>query len=433
MLDQADYDTHFMFHQTANDDTQGHIPCMGVSSTGKTAVICGDGDGTYSFFYWEEGTLIVKPIAISGMEVVDPDGQTGCFGYLMYIDEDDIRVVVDMDVAGSIRPALFQTTNKGDTWVNLGDMCGDLTGAWQVFVPNNILRIPENETFALHYVRTDSVDTGAMLVRSKLAAWGNIQSIPGHAPTAATDMNYNSTGLFHYKSTNGNLTKSGNNVTVFVDLFGIRNGTAVNNPQWNGSDLVSFVSASSQRITMGTPASLVNKTSFTYIIVGEFSAAFTCICFSLNSDTDEYMEIRVVGTGQVYVRSFHGAGAASCVVMSQDTVVGNGRHVIGVEADGRASWKITIDGKLQHFQTNLTGASSFALWGQIGKGPAFVTANVVNTAFIDLSSGDAYTSGAVAEMLMYSGVMPLVEYHSRMKKLCDDHSVTYQNQFKLPA
>lgn len=89
---------------------------------------------------------------------------------------------------------------------------------------------------------------------------------------------------------------------------------------------------------------------------------------------------------------------------------------------------------ISHQDLQVTGADTIEEWECIGKGPSHMTsaANVVTIGGIDRNT-DTYTNLVLYEMVLWSGVMPFAERKAREKKLCDDHGITFINQFQVPS
>lgn len=431
--------TNYQYHATTSANVQGRHPVAGLSHTGRFYAICGneDGDGGFVFIYYDESGVVVKDISIPNLEARALDDPTNSFYSIMPYALNDIRVVVYITSGGFTRPHLFKTTDLGDSWTDLGDMCPEVADVdLRSLLPNNIMDIPVNTNFAIYFSRADAVDTGMRRLIYKTAAFNALQPITIAAVTPAVSMNYNSTGLFHYKCHSAGLTKTGNNVTALIDQFAVRNATCANNPQWNGSDAVTFLAASSQKATPASPANLVNKNALTFMCVCKFISGVSShlLTFTNTANTTSFIQLRTAvanlhGThpATAFVGIDKDASSEAVTVFGQDDIGDGEDHLITFVLDGRARTDIFIDGKRQFQEVSLT-TPTIGEWDNIGKGPAFLTAfpaNTVSIAARDRSTDD-YTDLTFKEMLLYNGVLPEEERKSREKKLCDDYGITYR-------
>lgn len=432
---------NFLIYSTGDIDDQCKPLICGQSSTGIFCAIHQESQftGNYLFLYETAPDVFAqKQINIGNMTSWGATSPTSNFNYLSIFSATDIRVLVDLTIDGVQVQHWFQTTNMGDSWENLGNVrpAGE-TRAVRMLIPNNVMEIPDDTNFPVYFSYVDSVYTDGRGLVCRVAAWGTPQAIPEVSVTPAVSMNYNSTGLFHYKCDSANLVKSGNNVTSMTDLFLLRNCACANNPQWNGSNAVAFLAASSQKGTPSTPSTLINKTSLTFIFVGPFVAASHVLSFTNTANTNSYLSFRLFAAN-----TFGTHPATAGIQMDKSTTVdaisvygqddiSSGDHVIAWVLDGRAVPEIFIDGKKQYFQGN--NADVIAEWESFGKGPAHLTtaANTVTIAGRDRSTDD-YFNTTVKEMVLFSAVMPTVELQSRIKKLCDDYGITYQHQYQTP-
>lgn len=437
LLTGAILQANFMYHETDDIDVQGRDQISGVSADGDFYGIQGsaDGDGTYLFIYYDDaGEVVKKALTIPDLQDNAVDVDVNPFKAIMAFSRTDIRCIAYKTIGGFDRPHLIKTTDLGDTWEDLGDMCPEVTGrSLRALLPNNIMEIPSSVIFPVYFSYDDAVYTEGRGLICKLASWGSIQAIPGVTVAPAAALNYNNTGLFDYEFIDATLTRSGNDITEVTDNFGIRNATGVNNPQWNGSDTVALVAASSQAFTVGTPASIVNKDSFTFIAVikGQDVMNFL-LTMSLNTADNQYFQIAVGVTGQVAVRVTT-ASTGTSIVTAADLLDDDEFHVVAVTLDGRARLDIYIDGKRQYFETTLTGANSVAHWEQIGLSGLEVGANVVNIGRRDLLTTDSYSTGELKRTTLFDGVMPQSELDSRIKLLCDTYGITYIDHYQVPS
>lgn len=414
------------YFEADTETTNGGFPCAGMSSDGLRCVIVRGSDGTLansSFMYYSGGAWQTKAFSI-------PDHADGpifqAAEYLMVFSHQDIRVVVWRDTTFK-KPYLFQTTDLGDTWTQILDFGAGINADLGLSLPNNIMEIPLNENFEIQLYELGVVGTEKCY--RKVAAWNNIQSIPAVSVTAASSMNWNSTGLFHYRMTNGDITKTGNNISAATDLFGIRNATGVNSPQWDGSAFAAFLVASSRSFTVGTPASLVTQNACTFICVGKFTAGLVAYLFnlSLTSVNNKAFSFKVETTGVPSIQVFD---TTAFQVKGQDNVADGNAHCLAFTLDGRANPRIWVNGKAQYFEITIAAAS--ALWQKVGKGPSTISGlTTANIARIDFST-DIFSTWSLGEMAFFSDVLPDEEILARCKMLCTNYGITFQTEYAVP-
>ena len=416
------------YFESAAETTNGGFPCAGMSADGLRCVLVRGSDGTLansSFMYYSGGWQS-KPFGVHVPNLFDGPLH-GVGEYLMVFSETDIRVVVWIDDGTYKKPHLYQTTDLGDTWNDILDFGAGINASLGLSLPVNIMDISPNENFEIQLSEWSIND--AAIIHRKVSAWNTIQAIPAVNVTAATSMNWNSTGLFHYRMRNGEITKSGHSISAATDQFGIRNATTSGgSPQWDGGNFASFVAASSMSMVVGTPASLVNQNPCTFICVGKFTEGCVILNFSQSSVNNKALSFKVEGDGVVSYQIFN---ATAFQVRGQDNVMDGNPHVIVITLDGRANPHIWVDGKKQYFETALPGAS--ALWtSSMGKGPSAISGlNVVNIARIDFTT-DIYSTFSLGEMAFFSDVLPTEEILARCKMLCTDYGITFQTEYAVP-
>lgn len=431
LLTDTILEANYMYHSMdGNGDIQGYQPRVAISPIGNVFTIIRDADGTdnFSFKYFRNGAWTTKDLTIANIGYFPVP-----FPYIIAFSDYDIKMVVRIDEGTYYRPHLFQTRNLGDSWEDLGDMCPEMTsGDVNVLIPNNLTDIPKNVNFPLVFTSRDATDTEWCNVTYKLGALGTVQTLTTETVTGAAIANYNSQGRWHYKATDANITRSGNNVTGLTDIFGLNNATGVNNPQWSGTNYISFLQASQNRFTIP----LVSLDAFTYIVVARFvsSVGYILVSFTDNTVTNKVLEFIVSGSdGKVYYRNVNPSTAD---IRSQDTVNDSAIHVLAITVPGRAGVtpNIWIDGRLQYFEyPTITDAATLTIWRNLGRGPSTVSATVCRMGMRDLSTGDFFSSGDFFEDAMFTGVLPKSVLKSYVKQLCDDYSVTYRGEYEIPS
>lgn len=424
-------EANFMYHSMdGNGDIQGYQPRVAISPIGNVFTIIRDADGTdnFSFKYFRNGSWTTKDLTIANIGYFPVP-----FPYIIAFSDYDIKIVVRIDEGTFYRPHLFQTRNLGDSWEDLGDMCPEYTtGDVNVLIPNNLTDIPRNTNFPLIFTSRDSVDTEWCNVVYKVGALGTVQSMAAESVTGAAIANYNSQGRWHYEAVDASITRSGNNVSAMTDLFGLNNATGVNNPQWSGTNYISFLQATQNRFTIP----LVSLDGYTYIVVARFvtSVGYVLLHFSDNTVANKYTELLVSGSdGKVYYRIIN---TTTADIRSQETVNDSAIHVLAFTIPGRAGVtpNIWIDGRLQYFEyPTITDASSLTIWRNIGRGPNTIPATVCRMGMRDLSAGDFFSSGDFFEDACFTGVLPKDVLKSYIKGLCDKFSVTYRGEYEIPS
>jgi hypothetical protein len=443
LLTDAILQANFMFHQTDDVETQGRLPASGLSANGFFASIVGNVsfDGSYVFKYYSGGVVQSKPVSIAGLhDVGDQNQQAGAIDYMMIFSQNEIIIKANIDDGTYVRSHFFKTTNLGDSWNNLGDVFPDIANTtYGVRLPNNIMQISENENFMISAFSNDS--SGNQFYHAKVAAWGNIQPIPGVTPTAATDFNPRSLGLWHYERNDANIVRSGNDVSQLTDKLGLRNAAGVNNPQWVSPDAVT-TNGTNSSFTIANVAAIAACTAFTYIVVARrvvgssnnFLLSLTdntssnaqivfTIGFSTNTNKPN-ITFTIPATGVI-----NGSN-----VIGQDDIADGNYHVFAFRGDGDRSYKINTDGKLQFFESGgLDSADPIEVWQQVGKAPVSITTvNAANIGRRDLTT-DTFLPSDIKEDMFYSDVLTDEEVESITYALCVKYGITYQNQFSVPA
>lgn len=421
--------TNAKYFESSGSTVNGGFPNAGMSSEGLRCIAVRGSDGTLAnarFIYFLGGVWVSKALSIPSI-AAGPQGGMG--EYMMVFNEGDIKTVFWITDGTYYKPYLFQTTDLGDTWTNIFDFGhSGISANLGLALPNNIMEIPENENFEIQLIEVGTATTTRTW--RKIAAWGTIQSIPGDDPTPAASMNYNSLGLFHYRANDGDMVRTGNNVTTWTDLFGIHNATGINNPQWDGVSGINFTAASSHAFAIQTPSTLVNKTTLTFFAVIKVTLGNLFLIYNHTQSTGsgKIWGFRVETTG---LFSLQFTDTTSYFVTSQDTVADGTPHVVAATVDNRGAVHLWVDGRKQFFSTGLAAGS--ALWAQMGKGPAAITGiNVANIARTDNSVTDTYSTGTIYQQALFSDVLPQDEIDARNKKLCNDYGITYLSSYEIP-
>lgn len=436
VMDEADLIANYIGYGHS-DSAQGFDPTWGVTPDGKLYGIQGNSteDG-YVFIYWNGSAWADRPVDIPNLWTI-PDYETyqwNIFRYLFAYSETDIQVIVDVNYgAGEVRQKWFRTANEGLTWEDFGFVAPDdiASDIGRVLYPANFHEIPENRNFAIWFSAAGDVPNFNALY-GKIAAKGTVQSIPGLTITPASSMSRGTGNLFHYKCIDGQMTRSGNNVTALTDQFALRSAFGTNNPQWNGSDAIDL-NGTNNYFSINV-SGLTALTQF--VLMGVFKIAFQTrgivLCLSKNSTTD-YVEYSLCDSGPGYNVNVQNRSTANGVgwIHGQDRCDDGNYHVVAFVTDGQSKHDIYVDGKLQYLDRN--SIATLGKYQQIGDCSANIaTINSIRIGSRD-STSDEFTPLGFKEIVAWSEVMPIAELREKMKKLCNDHGITYQNQFQLPS
>ncbi len=435
ILSDAILDANFSYHSTQNDTTTGFTPCVGLGSNGKAYRIVGNGTLTgFSFIYYNGTTKVVKAVSISDAYPAATggaggSGSTGAFDYMMVYNDSRIEVVVYRLIGGLVRPYLFRTTNQGDTWVDLGDLCPQVADrSLRVLLPNNLTEIPTDSNFPVYF--TYQGGTGQRGAICKIAALGRLQAMGGDPVVGAEPPTTN--GLLRYKCVSANMTRVGNSVSQLNDIFGIRNAPTNASPQWNGSDQVTFLSSSLQKFTPATPASLITLTAMTFFFVGKNVSGIVQYMLSFTHSTNDQsrMSLNLDATGKPQVYFDKGFSNGNMIVAARDNINDGAKHLVVMVLDGVKRTDIYIDGRLQFL--DLSGGTTISDYQTIGTGPANLDSRNIVVGASQNRGTDFYADLILAEQRLYSGAMRLSDLRPAMKKLCDDHGITFLSQYRTP-
>lgn len=432
VLSIANYRTHTM-------DTvllQGYPPVVGISRGGNFYQIIRSSDeaNTFSLKYFFEGSwhtkAITLPWTLANFTTISP------FSYLMVHSDDRIWAVVSIVESTFTRQRLIETIDQGDTWDDLlGEMFEVGSINTRLNIPDNIFDIPLERNFPWIFTAPDLTITDRARIWVKDAAFNALQAKPGIAVTAATDFNPRGLGLFRYNGEDANITRSGNDITGLTDLFGLRNATGFNNPQWVNSSRIT-TNGTSSYFTIANVAEIAACNAFTFICVARKSSANShLLALTDNTGSTEQMIFQIGFGASVNIMAlqfaFPAGGAVGSTFLGQDSFADGLDHVIVISGDGNKSYMMSIDGKMQFFETGLTGASSLVSWQQIGKGPASITTiNAANIGRRDLTT-DSFTPTDWSERMFYSDVLTNEEHDSIVKAMCVKYGITYKNEFIL--
>jgi hypothetical protein len=437
-ITDAECAAHFAYANMVDTDIQGGYGVMAISPEGKFfSIVMNPTDRKNYLKYYESGAWVVKPltIGVSGTAINTIIAPM----YLIVLNDNDIRYVDRFNHGSFQKPHWVRSRDKGTTWEDLGDMNPEITDrSLRCLIPGNILDIPPNTNFPIYFPYDDNANTiytAGFICRTM--AWGNLQPTPGVTVTPASSMAYLSNNMFHYKAVAADITVSGSDVVTLVDKFGVRNATtsatASERPKFDGVDTitVNLPSLANQRFIVGTPASLCSMGAFTFIAVAKRgSGECPLLCLTLNSQSAKHISIELNN-----VLQYRHADTGTSVVFGSDSVADNNFHVIAVTCNNAHTVNMYVDGKKQFFAgTNMTDASNILTWQEHGEGPQFITGlNQVNLGLKDISTTDVYGQYSFKEKILYNVVLPQAELQARIKRLCNDYGITYQNSFQIPT
>jgi hypothetical protein len=423
----SEMDTYFKYWETDDTVTQGYMPVAALSPLGNFYSVVANGDNNYYLVYYDGGwqsQAITIPDLVAIEDLRGGVGNDGGIEYILPFNDLDIIIIGYIDEGTYVKPHFFRSNDRGVTWTDLGDMLNTVNdNIWGVMLPNNVMDIPQDRNFPIYFTADDSVAAGIDVnkVYFTRACFGSIQSESGSI-SAASDMTHAS-GLFHYKAVSADMTLSGTNVLSLVDKFGLRNATAVNNPVWNSVDMVTL-NGTTNYFNIATTG-LTGLTTFTYMVVAQtvLNQAGMALSFSVSTVTNKFLNLFANHSSLNSGFWQYNNNAISNFSYGTDLIGDSGVHLIAFVCDGRSKVDIYIDGKLQYY--NPTTYTDY------GKGPAAIaTIDRVRIGMMDRSASDVYTALKFKEMVLYSAALDLTTLRGKMKKLCNDYGITYQDQFQ---
>lgn len=374
--------------------------------------------------------LTTKTLNITGYHIYDPDAsQEIAVKHIAYIESGGyLEIAIEIDYPSDvIKGHLFRTYDLGDTFIDRGDMFPEIaTSTRHPNFPFNYLDIPDDRNFIITAIDVEGVPT-AKTTYFKRAAKGALQvETPNIVIPAASFSDAND--FFDYLAVDGQISRSGNNVTGLTDQFGLRNATGVNNPQWDGSDTITLTHTSSHHFTIPTTGfSGLTKCTFFAVVkrtVSTGAGDYGILLISNSGATSDYVGWFANDGGAGDTPSLRFVNASSGVALTD-----HGQYVPALDewvlidwsTDGRCKTDIHVNGQKQFYQTtNYSTLTHFQKRGRLDYG----TINSVNIGFLNRSASDVYFPFAFKRLMMKNNVYDYETLRALRKKIADAHGIT---------
>lgn len=428
-------DNNFLFYNSGSHLNNAFNPIYTLSLAPKLYIVTGDantGDLLFHIVDITARTLVTKDLNISGYHFYDPTiYQIMAVKHLAYIEADEyvpvgyVEAGVEMDYPGSVvKSHLFRSYDEGDTWEDQGDVFSDVaTSTYDLTFPFNYHEIPRYRNFVLTCNAPDPVTTyGDKKTYFKRVAKGRISvETPNIVVPAASFSDANN--FFDYLPIDGQISRSGNNVTAMTDQFGLRNATATNNPQWNGSNEITLNGTNQDFSIATTGFSGLTKCTF-FAVVRRTSATMPGILFFSNAANSlNYLGWFLNDGGAANAPSlrFVEQGGSTLIDYGQYVAAQDENVLLAFATDGRCKTDIYVNGQKQFYQT--TGYSTLAQFGKRGL-LSFGTITSVKIGRRDISGTDLYFPFAFKRLMMKNTVYDFATFRALEKKIADAHGIT---------
>lgn len=414
-------DTNFRYYNAGGTTTNGWIPISTVGPNGEFYSVTGDGEGGMVFHSIIDRVLTTIPLNISNY-TSDLTSQASAAKSLAYL-HNRLELVMDIEVGGISKSYFFTSLNGGTTWSAGVDMVPeDSVGTSAFVMPMNYLEIPDNRNFLMVFFENDAVTANTRKMWVKRAAKGALQS---ESPTMVTvpDSYYDAFNVFHYVAADGQITRSGNNVTGLTDQFGLRNATGTNNPQWNGSDAITM-NGTSNYFTI--PVSGQNREKFTLFAIarGSGSSQSNLLTFADNTSASRFLAFAVYDTiADSACVTFRDDAGRNLKEIGQDVTNDDQWHALAFVLDARCKVDIYIDGKKQFYENDgyTAGITDFAKRGKSNFGGTF---NSIRIGSRDTNGTDLFYPVSFKEMILKNTVYDYETFRGLYKKIADAHGIT---------
>lgn len=328
-----------------------------------------------------------------------------------------------MIVNGSVNEMhMFRSGDLGDTFESLGNMAPEISGSVNTLsMPWNYYDIPNNRNFSICIMQNDGVTANSRALYVKRGAKGAIQTETPRIVIA--NSNYSDAhDLFDYQFGDGQITRSGNNITAVTDQFGIRNATGVNNPQWDTNKAITF-NGTNNYLNIPTTG-LTALTKFTLFAVFRTigGAACTLLNFANNSLTNSFLSFMGADSNVSYVPSilFRKVSLTQVRDVGQTPTNDNNLHLITFVIDGRCKNDIYIDGKKQHYELFDTTDARLVDRGRMD----FGTPNSIRIASRDSDTTDVFFAFTLQHMMAKHNVYSYDDQRAIEKQIADMHGIT---------
>lgn len=421
---QTILDANFLIYDAGADTDNGYIPTATVSPEEIAFLITGDqstGNLLLHVIDTPNRSMETKALNIADYVILDAaTNQSNAVKHLAYVN-DYLECVILIDEGAFNKPHLFRSYDEGDTWEDQGDMIPEYAGSIEAFViPFNYHDIPTNSNFLMAFLTADGVTTNTRKMFLKRAAVGDIQT---ETPTVVTpaDSYSDSADLFHYVAIDGQISRSGNNVTALTDQYGLRNATGVNNPQWNASDMITLNGTSNYFTIPTTGLTALSQLTFFAVTRGSGTSQINILVFSNSATGNEFMAFvhyDTTVTGPAFI--FKEVAGTALRDHGQVNTSGSTDRLLAFVIDGRCKCDIYVNGAKQYYQTN--GYSTISQYATRGK-LNFGTTNAIRIGSRD-STTDVFSPLSFKRLIMKNTVYDLPTFRALEKKIADAHGIT---------
>lgn len=421
---------NFQVFDAGTEGNNAYTPQWTIGPSGEIFMIIGD--GTSSDLYLHiiiDRVHTTKTLNISNYTTTDPAlRQTSNIVHIMY-NGSYIEVAIGITGANN-KVHLFRSTDLGDTWEDVGDMIPEITGinVGGMIMPFNYHDIPENQNFVMAFLALDETSPFRKLF-FKRAAKGTIQSetITGFDAVAIPSDAYN---ILHYIAQESSITHTGTNLTAITDLFGVRNGTGVNNPQWDGTEIL--FNGTNNYINVTVASLALSKLTVIAVVRSVGGANNLIISFTDNTSTTRFLAL--AGSSFLAPETIVSAnvafanGSPTLLELGQDTTNDDEYHIYTFVIDGRSKVDIYIDGKKQWYKNQLYVAlSDYEKRGKLTWGTAI---NSIRIASRDSSGTDVFRAIGLKEIMCKNNVYDYETQRGFEKTIADRHGITLTYEYQ---
>lgn len=334
------------------------------------------------------------------------------YGYL------EIGCLVDNEGTNELH--LYKSYNLGDTFDEGENLFPEVEVSLNTLsFPWNYYDIPKDRNFAIYAMRNDTdTDPTSRAMYVKRAAKGTLQAETPRIIIPNT--NYSDEfDLFDYQFGDGQITRSGNNITGITDQFGIRNATGVNNPQWNGSNAATLNGTNNYFTIPTTGLTALTKLTLFAVFRTVGGANANLLCFANNALSDAFL-------------AFFGAnstdGNGPSLLFRKTTLTqlrdyaniatnDNNLKLLTVVVDGRCKTDFYINGAKSHY--NVTGTDARLVdRGRLDYG------TVTNIRIGHNASSNAFTAQTMQQLMAKHHVYTYGDQRAIEKQIADMHGIT---------
>jgi hypothetical protein len=429
-LTESILDTNYLVYDAGVNTNNAYIPIATVSLHPKVFIVTGDANtGNLLLHIIDVPTRakVTKSLNIAGYHVYDPaTGQSHAVKHIAFIEDGQyLEMAVEIDYPSSvIKTHLFRSNDLGDTFEDMGDMFPEIaTTTYRVTFPMNYHDIPNNKNFIITAHAIDGVTADSQVTYIKRAAKGILQAETPSIVVPAVSLS-DAANFFDYVAIDGQISRSGNNVTGLTDQFGLRNATGSNNPQWNGSDEITLNGTNHSFSIATTGFSGLTKCTFFAVVRRTSTGNSRFFNISNNAEAfPNYIGFNIATTASSGAPSWTYKGAAGAAELNESAqhVMANGElALIAWVVDGRSKVDIYVNGLKQYYQSN--GYSTNAHYQTRGK-MNFGTINSVKIGMLDTPTDFFYPLG-FKRLTMKNTVYDYETYRALEKRIADAHGIT---------